>query len=311
MVYNKYCFRKEGKHIGESKRNPAAAGNQSRVRTAQQTRRQNKTKMKKNYNNLPWATSKKTIYNHIYRQKVKKPVKTKPRKNWREHTGWNVHDTLLQTAISILKKFDEEKLKKLPTVWQRRFREFSLDKNDFVYVDERLIVPEGLRKPIFRSLHWGHPGRDAILQVVGNIWWPKIHRDVLLLAQSCSQCQLANKTFKTLIPQSKLRKLSAAEHHNNEQALDFAGPFNSAPEKETYLSVAIDYETSRPNATFVITPTAERTIYFMHEHISHFGIPRCATIFRDEKMKNFAGNSLLNTSIVRLATTAEMEILNV
>ena len=134
--------------------------------------------------------------------------------------GTYEHDPVLQTVISLLKEFNEKKLKKLPKVWQQRFKEFSLDENDFIYVDEKLVIPEELRKPIFRSLHWGHPGSDAMLQAVAEIWWPRIHRDVVLLAQSCNQCQQAGKNLKTIIPQSKFGKLPAAENHNDEIALD-------------------------------------------------------------------------------------------
>ena len=79
-------------------------------------------------------------------------------------------DQTLQTVIQLLKQFDTKKFKKSLKVWQNRFKEFSLDENDFICVDERLVIPEELRRPIFRSLHWGHPGRDAMLQAVADIW---------------------------------------------------------------------------------------------------------------------------------------------
>ena len=51
-------------------------------------------------------------------------------------------DQTLQTVIQLLKQFDTKKFKKLPEVLQNRFKEFSLDENDFIYVDERLVIPE-------------------------------------------------------------------------------------------------------------------------------------------------------------------------
>ena len=114
-------------------------------------------------------------------------------------------------------------------MWQQRFKEPSLDENNFIYVDERLVIPEELRRPIYRSLHWGHPGRDAMLQAIADIWWPQIHRDIVLLAQTLSKCQQAVKILKTIIPQSDFGKLPAVENHNHELALDFAGPFKLAP----------------------------------------------------------------------------------
>ena len=137
-------------------------------------------------------------------------------------------DQILQTVIQLLKQFDTKKFKKLPKVWQNRFKEFSLDENDFIYVHERLVIPEELRQPIFRSLHLGHPGRDAMLQAVADIWWPQIHCEIVLLAQTCNQCQQPGKNLKTLLPQTNYGKLPEAENNNDELALDFAGPFKSA-----------------------------------------------------------------------------------
>ena len=50
-----------------------------------------------------------------------------------------------------------------------------------------------------------------MLQAVADIWWPRIHRDIVLLAQSCPQCQQAGKKLKTLKTQSEFGKIPAAE----------------------------------------------------------------------------------------------------
>ena len=56
---------------------------------------------------------------------------------------------------------------KLPKAWQQRLDELSLDDNDFIYLDEKLVIPLKLRKTIFRSLHWARynattSGRDLV-----------------------------------------------------------------------------------------------------------------------------------------------------
>ena len=81
-------------------------------------------------------------------------------------------DQTLQSVIKLLQHFDDKQFKKLPKIWQNRFKELSLDEINFIYVDERLVISEELRRSIFRSLHWGNPGRDAMLQAVAGIWWP-------------------------------------------------------------------------------------------------------------------------------------------
>ena len=207
-------------------------------------------------------------------------------------------DPLLQSIITLLQKFDQKKFNKLPKVWQQRYNELRLDENNFIYIDERLVIPEELRRPIFRSLHWGHPGRDTMLRAVADIWWPRIHREIVLLAQSCSQCQKAGKNLKTVQKQSEYGKLPAAETHNDEIAIDFAGPFKIAPKAKKYLIVTIDHKTNWPNAAFVRKPTAETVVNFLNAHIAQFGIPKRirtdpATIFRGGTFKQFCNDHFI------------------
>ena len=134
-----------------------------------------------------------------------------------------------------------------------------------------MVTPEELRRPIFRSLHWSHPGRNVKLQVVADISWSQIHREILL-AQTCSQCKDSGKYFKTLITQSNFGKLTSAEAIIDELAVDFAGPLKIAPKNKQYLLVAIDYKTGWPSGTFVIRPTAETLEAFLNEYIAQNSI---------------------------------------
>ena len=56
---------------------------------------------------------------------------------------------------------------------------------EFLYMDERLVIPKLLRPILLRSLHYGHPGRDSILATVANVWWPRLRREVVGIAQTC------------------------------------------------------------------------------------------------------------------------------
>ena len=98
-----------------------------------------------------------------------------------------------------------------------------------------------------------------MLQAVADNWSPQIHREVVLFAQTCSQCRQVGKNSKTLIPQSDFGKLPAGENHNNDElGLDFAGPFKLSLENKKYVLVAIDHKTNWLNASFVRLPTAEK-----------------------------------------------------
>ena len=72
-------------------------------------------------------------------------------------------DNELKTVIEIVKKPEKTRIARLAAPWREKFHSFGLDENELLYMDERLVIPKELRQPIFRSLHWGHPGRDAML----------------------------------------------------------------------------------------------------------------------------------------------------
>ena len=137
-----------------------------------------------------------------------------------------------------------------------------------------------------------------MLQAVADIWWPQIHREIVLLVQTCNQCKNAGKNLKTIKSQSEFEKITAAEAFNDELALDFAGPFKSAHKNKQYLLVAIDHKTGWPSAKHASQPTTEKVIEFLNEYIIQNGIPKRirtdpATIFRGEKFKEFCKNHFI------------------
>ena len=105
-------------------------------------------------------------------------------------------DEFLQKIILLIKKPDSTKINRLPTPWRKKFRCLSLDQHDFLYMDERLVIPKTIRPIIMRSLHYGHPGRDVILVTVSNVWWRMLHREVIAIARSCPQCRESGENKK-------------------------------------------------------------------------------------------------------------------
>ena len=95
-------------------------------------------------------------------------------------------------------------------------------------MDNRLVIPHAMRAMTICSLHYGHPGRDAMLGMVSDIWWPKIHREVIDQARLCEQCLQAGKNLKCILKQKQVGKLPEVNEMNEEIALDFAGPFRNA-----------------------------------------------------------------------------------
>ena len=112
-----------------------------------------------------------------------------------------------------------------------------------------------------------------MLQAVADIWWPRIHRDIVSLAQSCPICRQAGKNLKTL-KLSEVGNLPAVDAHNDELIIDFGGPIQLAQKIKNYLLLSIDPKTNWPNAAFVAKPTVERIVIFLNAHIAQFAVPK-------------------------------------
>ena len=85
----------------------------------------------------------------------------------------NYHaDKIVQNVISIVKNSNRTAVSRLPSPWREKFQLFSVDERDFLFMDNRLVIPSAMRAMIMCSLHYCHPGRDAMLAMIGNIWWP-------------------------------------------------------------------------------------------------------------------------------------------
>ena len=157
-------------------------------------------------------------------------------------------DDFLQKLIGLLKKPDSTKINLLPAPWREKFRYLSVDSNNYLHMDERLVIPKLLRPIIMRSMHYGHPGHESMLATVSNVWWPRLHREVVGIARACQQCQVAGKNIKPLLTQNQIRKLpkivennqDIAVENNQEIAIDSAGPLQNANKANKILIVSID-----------------------------------------------------------------------
>ena len=139
-------------------------------------------------------------------------------------------------------------------------------------MDERLVVPNALRSNILRSLRYGQPGRDSMAATVANVWWPRLHRELVVLAKHCQQSQVAG---------SHSPKYT---ENNQEVAIDFAGPFQNASNAKKYLLVSVTHYNGRPKTKCLRQSNTETVIDLLKEHKARHGISQVlktdpATIF--------------------------------
>ena len=102
-------------------------------------------------------------------------------------------DKVLQKVIQLVKTREGSKTSRLPAPWREKFNALSVDHRNYLYMDQRLVIPANLRSSIVSSIHYGHPGRDTILRYVADIWSPKIHRELINTAKCCEQCSKEGK----------------------------------------------------------------------------------------------------------------------
>ena len=91
-------------------------------------------------------------------------------------------------------------------------------------MDERLVIPKDMRENVLRAIHF----RDAMLQEASDMWWPRIHREIVEKARNCAECQKTDKNLECINSQNEFEKLPEAKNPNDEISLDFAGPFPNA-----------------------------------------------------------------------------------
>ena len=205
----------------------------------------------------------------------------------------NYHaDKTIQKVISIVKSYNRTAVSRLPSPWREKFQSFSVDERVFLYMDNRLVIPNSMRAMIMCSLHYGHPGRDAMLAMIGDIWWPRIHREVIDQARFCELCLQSGKNLKCIQSQKVFGKIPEVKEQNEEIALEFAGPFQNAREGKKYLLVSIDHFSGWPDAKFLRCPTTKKVIEFLKQFIAFYGVPKKirtdpGTVFTSEQFARF------------------------
>ena len=101
-----------------------------------------------------------------------------------------------------------------------------------------------------------------MLRNVEDIWWPKIHREVVNTARYCEERSAAGKNVKVLQKQSEFGKIPDSSEPKEEIASDFVGPFQNRKHGKQYLLVSLDNSSAWPDALFLHKPTTKKVIEF-------------------------------------------------
>ena len=156
---------------------------------------------------------------------------------------------------------------------------------------QTLLLPPHLRDIALHSIHKAKTGEAGMMFMAQLIWFPRIYRDIKLIAQRCKACTAIGNNLKPLIPKRTYTKLNSLTEPNEELQLDFTGTITEN-HKDTYILVSIDRYSRYPNAEAYHHCDTEKVSSDLKSWKRFHGIPhtlRCdqAQAFKSRKFKKF------------------------
>ena len=120
--------------------------------------------------------------------------------------------------------------------------------NDCIIIDKRVALPTCLRKAVLARVHRTHPGQEAMVDAAQYLWWPKMHKEIIDLCQTCRSCSAYGKNLKTSKTFNSAGPLPELSEVDEELQIDRAGPMFDSRGKKLFIIVAIDRFSKYPSA---------------------------------------------------------------
>ena len=90
--------------------------------------------------------------------------------------------------------------------------------DDCILVDKRLAVSVKLRTAVMKRIHRGRQGQEAMLDVSNYLWWPHLHKDIIInLAGECRECTRYGKNAKNTTPKNASKPLPLPSQPGHER----------------------------------------------------------------------------------------------
>ena len=156
------------------------------------------------------------------------------------------------------------------------FKHFTRDLHEsdgLFYMDGKLVIPFTLKNTLMKTTHETHPGQFGMKYQAQYVWWPHINRQIYFHGINCSECTLAAKNLKTIIPNSQTSELPPFLGANEELNLDFAGPLDSYWGSNYYILLCFDRFSKFPSAKITSSTSAKTVIKFLKDYLFLHGIP--------------------------------------
>lgn len=148
-------------------------------------------------------------------------------------------------------------------------------KNDLIYRDGKLYVPQEMRSPLIKESHEStlaaHDGVEGTMGRLSTFWWPNLETEVKTFVEQCFECQQRKV--------ERRRNTGLMRQHESFQpmeivAFDYLGPLPETLHGKKFIIVAIDHFTRFVDAKAVKDQIAERFIRYFASFCGKFGIPK-------------------------------------
>ena len=190
-------------------------------------------------------------------------------------------EKLLKTLVCI----EGKTLEQMPEEY-KEYKNHLSTRFGVVFYDDKIFIPQALRRTIITLLHKGHPAINKMSAAARPFWWPKLTKEIQNKCDECIPCKMAGKSIKPQIPMSEINYLPPADKPNQEIQLDFIGPIRFK-QRRFYILISIDRDSRWPAACICEAPTGKTAKTFLEQYILLNGIPQ---FIRTDKGTAFTGN---------------------
>ena len=161
----------------------------------------------------------------------------------------------------------------IPDAYYRHHKQLST-RWGIVFLDDRIIIPAGMRETVLNALHFGHPGETKMIADSKIFWWPGITEDIQQKQKECIACRNTGKNLKTQLPLTDKSEIKTYEP-GEELQLDFTGDLisdkiNNRPK----ILVAVDHFSKWTTAKICLNSETKTVTKFLENHFNLHGIPK-------------------------------------
>jgi len=218
-----------------------------------------------------------------------------------EHTEINLDSDNIKNeqakdkfCSDIIKAIIEPNNKNIPKNIKRKTRRFTL-LNAILYYKQFtppknfvpiLVIPKSLINNILKSYHesptGGHTGITRTIHKIQNkYYWENLVKDTTNFIKTCHKCQINKKSEGK--PIGQLQPIQLSNRPLDRVTFDYLGPLTTSNKKK-YILVAACNNTKFIFTKAVASASAESTVKFMIQIISHWG---CFKIFSSDRGTHF------------------------